>query len=190
MNSPKKPSPRSAKSAAVRKELITTGYRMITEYGIDNVGVRDISEAVGVTTGTFYYYFRSKDDLLWQYAGERKDLTLGFDALQSTGAYDRVLEYFTGPMAQILLSDGYENVINILNRKMTSPPLYEVVLRITSDGIQSGEFTNEKTPEELTDFILDSYRGAAYAWFRSDGAADLIRLIREHVGFGLEHFLA
>jgi len=73
---------------------------------------------------------------------------------------------------------------------MTSPPLYEVVLRITSDGIQSGEFTNEKTPEELTDFILDSYRGAAYAWFRSDGAADLIKLIREHVGFGLEHFLA
>ena len=190
MNSSKKPSPRSIKSAAVRKNLIITGYQMITEHGIDHVGVRDICEAVGVTTGTFYYYFSSKDDLLWQYAGEREDLKVGFDALKSTGSYDRVLEFFTDCMVQILINDGYDNVIKILSRKQTSPPLYEIVHRIAADGIHSGEFTDEKTPEELTEFILDSYRGAAYAWFRSDGNHDLVQLIKEHVGFSLEHFLA
>ena len=82
------------KNHNIRQKLLDTGYRMICEEGIDNVGVRDISEAAGVTTGTFYYYFKSKEDLLWRYAGERQEFAQEFDPDPSSSAYDNILDYF------------------------------------------------------------------------------------------------
>ncbi|MBQ9891513.1 MAG: helix-turn-helix transcriptional regulator [Firmicutes bacterium] len=165
------------------------GYRMICEEGIENVGVREISEAAGVTTGTFYYYFKSKEDLIWNYAGERTEFIDGFKSLKSKGAYDRIMELFLGTVIKVMEMDGCDNVIRILSRKKTNAGLYSFVLSIVKEGIETGEFTAEKTAEDLTTFILDSYRGATFAWYRSSGEEDLVNLFKEHIGFSLEHFL-
>ena len=89
----------------------------------------------------------------------------------------------------IVLEDGPDVIIWILQRKQTSKGLFDAILSLVREGIASGEFTTEKTAEDLTDFILDCYRGATYAWYRSDGTIDLRHAIAEHVGFALEHFL-
>ena len=185
----KRKSPQKTENNEARQKLLETGYRMICEEGIENVGVREIAEAAGVTTGTFYYYFTSKEDLIWNYAGERSDFVDGFNSLKSKGAYDRIMELFLFTVIKVMKMDGCDNVIRILSRKKTNKGLYSFVLSIVREGIESGEFTSEKTPEALTTFILDCYRGAAFAWYRSSGEEDLTVLFKEHIGFPLEHFL-
>ncbi|MBN1492779.1 MAG: TetR/AcrR family transcriptional regulator [Candidatus Omnitrophica bacterium] len=47
-----------------KNELLATAQRLFYHHGYDQTSVNNIIEAVGVSKGTFYYYFKSKEDLL------------------------------------------------------------------------------------------------------------------------------
>jgi AcrR family transcriptional regulator len=47
-----------------RAELLETGMRLFADLGYDQTSVQDITDAIGVAKGTFYHYFRSKDEML------------------------------------------------------------------------------------------------------------------------------
>ena len=191
LNNTKKLSPRSIKSAKVRKRIMEVGYEMIRQNGIDAVGIREIAENAGVSTGTLYYYFKNKEEILWAHAIENSDRfpECAKKLNPEDSAFNRIVEYCGKYLADVVMEDGPEIIIWIIQRKQTSEGLSQTILSLVREGIESGEFTQEKTPEELTTFILDCYRGATYAWYRSDGTIDLRRTIREHIGFPLEHFL-
>ena len=55
---------RKEQAAHTRQMLIETGQRLLSEKGYDAVTISDITEACGVAKGTFYVYFKSKDQLL------------------------------------------------------------------------------------------------------------------------------
>ena len=185
----RKPSQRDLHAEENREKLLAAGYKLMCEYGIDGVGVREISEAVGVTTGTFYYYFKSKQDLLWKYANERKEFDAGFEGLPAGSVYERILAFFTGAVADVLEMDGYAVMMWILLQKQTSPQLYKAVYRLVCEGIETKEISDERTPEDLTEYILNCYRGAALAWYRAEGKTDVRNLIRDLVGHGLERYV-
>lgn len=179
------------KNQNIRQNLLDTGYRMICEEGIENVGVRDISEAAGVTTGTFYYYFSSKEDLLCCYANERHEFANEFDPKNDACAYDNIMEYFLKAVSKVITTDGCEVAIHVLSQKKTNKTLFANVLSMVRDGMDSGEFvTDKKSAEDLTTFILECYRGAVFAWFRKDGEVDFDALLKDHVGIALHYFLA
>ncbi|MBN1389776.1 MAG: TetR/AcrR family transcriptional regulator [Candidatus Thermoplasmatota archaeon] len=57
--------PRTVKEHDVRKkEIVDTAERLFLEYGYEETPVEMIIHEVGIAKGTFYHYFRSKDDLL------------------------------------------------------------------------------------------------------------------------------
>ncbi|MGE5632861.1 MAG: TetR/AcrR family transcriptional regulator [Caulobacteraceae bacterium] len=45
-----------------RLEIIEASERLFNEKGFENTAVSDIVKSIGVAQGTFYYYFKSKDD--------------------------------------------------------------------------------------------------------------------------------
>jgi len=47
-----------------RQELVQAAYELFKEKGYDQVNVSDIVGRVGVAQGTFYYYFKTKLDVL------------------------------------------------------------------------------------------------------------------------------
>lgn len=47
-----------------RSELMETADKLFAERGFASVRVSDIVAAAGVAQGTFYYYFKTKDDIL------------------------------------------------------------------------------------------------------------------------------
>jgi AcrR family transcriptional regulator len=56
---------RISKDPEARKdELIEAAERLFLEKGYDSTAVGDIARAVGVAQGTFYYHFKSKEDIL------------------------------------------------------------------------------------------------------------------------------
>jgi AcrR family transcriptional regulator len=46
-----------------RLEIMNAAERLFNEKGFENTAVSDIVESIGVAQGTFYYYFKSKDDV-------------------------------------------------------------------------------------------------------------------------------
>jgi len=47
----------------IRAELIEAGHDLFGRHGFDRTRVRDVTEAVGIGTSTFYQFFDSKEDL-------------------------------------------------------------------------------------------------------------------------------
>jgi len=46
------------------KDIIKKAEKLFAKKGYDNTSVADIIEKVGIAKGTFYHYFKSKDELL------------------------------------------------------------------------------------------------------------------------------
>lgn len=55
---------REKKKEATRQEILTAASKFFVERGFDETSVDEIAEAADVAKGTFYYHFKSKDDVL------------------------------------------------------------------------------------------------------------------------------
>ena len=48
----------------MKRKLMETGIQLFDQNGFKSTSVQDIVQSLGVTKGTFYYYFSSKEELL------------------------------------------------------------------------------------------------------------------------------
>lgn len=46
-------------------KIIEAAQRLIAEQGVDKTSMRNIAEEAGITTGAIYYYYKSKEELLY-----------------------------------------------------------------------------------------------------------------------------
>ena len=59
----KKPLP-TEQGEAVRQKIVDSANQLFYHRGYNQTSFSDIAEAAGVPRGNFYYYFKSKDDIL------------------------------------------------------------------------------------------------------------------------------
>lgn len=55
---------RQTSAQETRRKLVATALEMLREKGFDAVNVEDITKRAGVAKGTFYTYFRRKEDIV------------------------------------------------------------------------------------------------------------------------------
>jgi AcrR family transcriptional regulator len=56
----------SRKQAFVREEILTSAIRLFAERGYRAVTIDDVAANLGYTKSVVYYYFQSKNEILWQ----------------------------------------------------------------------------------------------------------------------------
>ena len=148
-----------------RVEFLLTAQKMFIEQGYYNTSVDDICKEMGVAKGLFYYYFKTKEDLvsqmvdhLWEGAVEdfdviqdREDLNAleklllyskvrGESKLQQTYLEELVVKEPDSPLMHQLMEKGIEMLVPILGR-------------IIADGVKEGFFDTEY-PEEAAEFLI------------------------------------
>lgn len=60
----KKPLPIPGQGETVRREIVEAANRLFYHRGYNQTSFSDIAEAAGIPRGNFYYYFKTKDDIL------------------------------------------------------------------------------------------------------------------------------
>jgi AcrR family transcriptional regulator len=55
---------RQARAVETRKRLVAAAKKLITANGFDNVSIEDIAKEAGVSAGSFYTYFKKKEDVV------------------------------------------------------------------------------------------------------------------------------
>lgn len=60
----KKMLPASAQGETVRREIVAAANRLFYHRGYNQASFSDIAAAAGIPRGNFYYYFKSKDEIL------------------------------------------------------------------------------------------------------------------------------
>jgi len=82
-----------------RQHILDTGYRLIVSKGFSSVGLAEILHSAGVPKGSFYYYFKSKEqfgeEIISNYFREYLAALEDFFQPGGTTACNRLLNYFT-----------------------------------------------------------------------------------------------
>ena len=162
--------------------IVESAVRLFTERGYHGTSMRDIATGAGVTVGSIYHHFDSKQAVLQHVMGATmRDLlavTREADATAGTGPTERLAAVVDAwvmfhttrqPEALIGASEirsldetGHALVVGLRDEQ-------ELLIRdIVLAGVDSGEFATE-FPVEATRAIATS--GAAIAsWYRNGGA--------------------
>lgn len=150
-------------------EFLDTARQLFFEKGYEKTSVNDIIEKVGVAKGTFYHYFKSKEDLLDQLVNhfieksvskveemmERRDMN-AVERMNQFFISNRDLKVENKELMKMLMRFLYKDENLILRHKifkrsiaLLTPPLAEII----KQGVQEGCF-NPENPREAAEIIF------------------------------------
>ncbi|MCG8477492.1 MAG: TetR/AcrR family transcriptional regulator [Spirochaetales bacterium] len=155
-----------------RDEIITTARTLFLSRGYDTCTIVDIIDAIGIAKGTFYHYFRSKEELLEALTERMSDEILNeigrLVADSSLSATRRIEAYFQ----QSLIIKSHSKEIFLPMLRMLYRPentllrirMYASVFErvgpvlggIVADGVANGEFDVED-PMTCGDFLIRGF---------------------------------
>ena len=161
-----------------KKKLITTALKLIKEKGFDSINVEDITKASNVAKGTFYTYFKRKEDIVLEISrtpfGEIAD---EIEQMENAELFDKLRHYFRRFMEQVefcgiqICREWIRNVIDPNNVPETMDSRkwfydYEMLESI----LKNSKELKEDTPIELlTHIIISELYGMMLCWCMSDG---------------------
>jgi len=186
-----------------RELLIQEGLKSFLVYGYDGVGIGPVLSAVNVPKGSFYHFFRSKEDFaiavleayVARYASFRESLKTDdarpplsrlrshFDALEK----ELVANFPAGGCLYGVLSQTITTLGPILRKRLQESfqIWQESILHVLLQARDGGEFDPTIDAEEAAAFLIDAYEGALIR-MKSEGVASTFSRFRK---FALEPLL-
>ena len=147
-----------------RKELLSAAWELFGEKGFDATTIDDITQGVGVSHGTFYVYFSSKEEVLQQLGQELLEDMLAFARdMLSRKEFSPQERLFRMVKHLLAFHEGQEfrmDLHNIIHRKMHDRLVEEgrrlflpLVISLLREGVASGQM-HLSHPEETAVFLV------------------------------------
>lgn len=160
-----------------RQNLVDAAKKLILTRGFDNFNVSDITEEAGVAKGSFYTYFKHKDDIINEVT-HQSIYPLRSESLSLEGCMvEKLSHYLKEAMSQIVeygltsaqnwLRLGMEpGNVCVLNKMLLD---MHVVEEILESGVQTGELSSETPIDALQHCIIAEFYGIVVTWCISNG---------------------
>ena len=168
---------RQLQAKKTRSRLIKIGSELVAEHGFDAVTVDDITEACGVSKGTFYHYFESKSGLIRDIASQYED-GIQEAVCKSKGlpVSDR-LELFAGlwleSMNDLSLALARQLLANtVLSGDGSMSFLRSALTEILEDAVENGELDNREDLNKYVNLYAQLLYGTAVCWCIEGGGFD------------------
>lgn len=181
--------------------ILSHAARIIHKKGFNNTGITEIVQSAGVPKGSFYFYFRSKDELglaLVDYYF-RLVASMGEPFLRDakSSPLKRLENFFDGFRALFEREDWMSGcpLGNLTQEMGTLNPAFRTKLRDALNRIKmamakcleqaraANEIGASVDPDEMADFILNSWEGALLR-MKAEGDTEPLGLFRKVV-FGI-----
>ena len=164
-----------------RERIIDAAWKLFREEGFAETTINDILKEAEISKGTFYYYFRSKDDLLDTLSEilDREYERLDHNEPEGMSCFDKLMwlnyevhSYMEKNIDYRLLSYLYsaqivkEDFSSLLNRNRY---YYKYIERLMYEGQQSGELTDDMTVSEMVSYFSMGERALVTEWCMNNG---------------------
>lgn len=173
------------RSQETQRKLIDAVIQLAREKNFEAVTVKEICAAAGVSTGSFYHQFGSKDDLVLA-TYQKVDWLLTESFLQScrdlppAQALDRLLRRYVSFVRDdvgLVLAQYYRVRLNHFGPDValdTDRPYFREVRRILEEADGQGLLLSPLAPVPLTELLLCLVRGLFVDWLIQSGRYDLM----------------
>lgn len=174
--------PRVKKSELIRTKIYYCAIERFCEHGFSNTKISDICEAAGVSTGTFYYYFPSKEAVFLEYARVADDMVNEWlSTLVCDSCAQRLKELVKYKIHMFsVVGHGLSNTCLMAFLKHQDDSFMDInrsvyvhFMNTIEEGIQAGEFSPQIDPYVATGHLRYIVCGLALHWTSSKEAFDI-----------------
>lgn len=171
-------------SVQTQRKLLDTAIRLARQKSYETITVQEICAAAGVSTGSFYHQFGSKDGLVRK-AYQRIDWLLTeesiarWDELPPIEALDELLRRYVLYIQQEVgpvIAQYYKALLSSPPgpRYDLDRPYCREIRRILARAEEQGLITDRLDPEELTSAVMRIVRGLLFDWAIQGADYDLM----------------
>lgn len=169
------------KTGSTKRKIVDAAWKLFYEQGFENTTVEDIIFQSNTSKGSFYHYFKGKEDLLGSLADlfDEKYTELSQTLDESIDSFSVLLylnrELFDMIETRIdmdLLKRMYSAQLTAKGEKQLldyNRVYYKLLRKIILKGQEKGEITKEKSVNELVRFYAFCERAMLYDWCLYNG---------------------
>lgn len=166
------------KKENTRKKILEAAAELVHRKGFNHTGLKEILEASGVPKGSFYFFFKSKEDfglaLVDHYAEGMAEVAMSCFEDESKSPIDRLRSFFQWAYARFE-AEGCEKgcpIGNLCQEMSDLSPVFREklesvmermvmgVAEILHQAKEVGELPEHLDPQETARFITSSWEGA------------------------------
>lgn len=177
---------RQIQALKTKENIYETAFNLVEKRGFENITIEEICREAKVSVGTFYNYFKSKDDILneiFRKADEHFNTTV-LHAIKGQCVYEDIVNFFVhyGEYCQNIRVDKIKKLYNTSNTLFIEKgrDMQGVLINIVEKGIRSGQLETNMTAEEMVEYMFIAQRGVIFDWCLHNGNYDLVDFIREY----------
>lgn len=179
---------RQLAAAETRKALVEAAKKIICDKGLANTSIEEITEASGVSKGTFYTYFKRKEDIVFELSKGIFDEILA-NAKNHEGTIIEKLENymvcFSGYIEKGSVKLTQEWIKNVVDPDISDVGIGKLkkdsfaAAELLQAGVESGSLKIDTPVAQLADTINDLLYGQMLCWSISGGTYSFEERTRE-----------
>ena len=179
----KKGKVRQIRAVETRKRIVAAAKKLISENGFENVSIEDIAKEAEVSTGSFYTYFKKKEDVVEELNQSNfyrlAEIT---NEIADKALNDRLRYYCREFLAEIervgieicrqWIRNNIAPVETEISEKKTTKYQHDYLAMksILAEGIRRGELSADAPVDELALFLNAQLYGLMVAWCMTDAS--------------------
>ena len=164
-----------------KNKLIRTALELFKQNGFYDINVEDITRTAGVAKGTFYTYFKRKEDIVLEISRTPfSEIADEIAQMQDADISEKLMHYFHRFMECVEFSGIHicrqwaRDVLdpnNVPDNKDGKKWFYdfEMLKGILENAVKNGELKKDTPVELLTHIIICELYGMMTCWCMSDG---------------------
>jgi len=187
---------RQLQAQKTKNKLYKISIELLEKQGYEKLKIEDICKKAGVSVGSFYNYFNSKNDILAE-VYKRADHYFENEVknnLTRVNSLDKVIEFFDhyGKYNDLVGIDIMKQLYNSNNKifpqkgRFMQTLLQEIIL----EGQNKNEILSDMTPEEICDYLFIAARGVVYDWCLHDDTYDIKESMHNYISLLINIFKA
>ncbi|MCK5429697.1 MAG: TetR/AcrR family transcriptional regulator [Anaerolineales bacterium] len=193
-------SPRPDVSEERRNQILEAAALVFARSGFSKARMDDIAAECGLSKGTLYWYFNSKDEIILAMLDRLFERELAdLHTLQESGrtATECLLEYTEiaildmthllqlMPIAYEYLALAFRNEAVLQALKRYSRSYFELIIPIIQQGIDNGEF-RQVDPQDVAIAVGAIFEGTALLWVYDSETIQIEKHIRSSINLLLD----
>lgn len=181
-----------------KRKVLAAAEKLISERGFENVMISDITKAAGVATGTFYTYFKRKEDIVGEIAHTNFQQMREQAEKQEGSVSDQITSFLADSMRYIMdtgikfSQQWVRNIVDPAEQKGKEKLMYDIgiIKDMMLGAVKKGELVPSAPIDELARCAVTEYYGAVFCWCILDGAIDPVSLLERYCEIQLKNSLA
>lgn len=178
---------RKIQAQKTKKTIYKAAMQLMNKKGFGNTTIAEISKKAKVSVGTFYLYYKSKEDIFSELY-QKADVYFKNDVakhLEGKDVWDQVVIFFAC-YARYNQDQGLDAISQLYNTKnklfiAKGRYMHTLLHTIIEEGQAGKHISAAMPPGDIADYLFIMARGVVYDWCLHDGDYDLEEAMTRHL---------